>query len=120
MNTHSTTDGQQFNNYYGNTAFRDCAVVTTTYDPPKPLREFIQVDGWANYPPGDSVMVPDGDGDVLMGGRTREPQRSGTTVRIHIAADAQLDDALRIIRKQIEWLELKGLSIGVSHDDPWS
>jgi hypothetical protein len=118
MNTHSTTDGQQLNNYDGNTPFRDCAVVTTTYEPPKPLREFVQLDGWANFPPGDSVMVPDDDGDVLMGGRNREPQRSGTTVRMHIAADAQLDDVLRIIRKQLEWLEHAGLSIGKC-DDPW-
>lgn len=71
----------------------------------KPVRQFFQVDGWANVEPGDCVMVPDSDGDVLMGGRTKEPQRSETTVRILIAADAKRDDVLRIIRKQLQWCE---------------
>jgi hypothetical protein len=75
------------------------------FDPPKPLRNFIQVDGWANQKPGDYMMVPDADGDVLMMGDVREPQASGTTVRIHIAADAERSDVLRIIRKQLAWLE---------------
>lgn len=72
----------------------------------KPVREFIQVDGWANIESGDYIMVPDYDGDVLACGRTREPQRSDTTVRILIASDAKHDDVLRIIRKQLEWCEL--------------
>jgi hypothetical protein len=72
---------------------------------PKPLRDFIQLDGWANEEPGDPFMVPDSDGDVTMCCRTREPQRSGTTVRIYIAADAERDEVLRIIRKQLAWFE---------------
>jgi hypothetical protein len=72
---------------------------------PKPLRNFIQVDGWANIEPGDYVMVPDDEGDVLTGGACREPQRSGTTVRILIAADADQADIVRIIRKQLDWIE---------------
>jgi hypothetical protein len=80
----------------------------------KPLRDFIQLDGWANVAPGDPIMVPDPDGDVVFcGGRTREPQRSATTVRIYIAASAERDDVLRIIRKQLAWCER-----GVGHDDP--
>ena len=71
----------------------------------KPLRDFIQIDGWADMEPGDYVMVPDDDGDVLMSVRHWEPQRSGTTVRIHIDATAQRDDVLRIIRKQLAWFE---------------
>jgi hypothetical protein len=71
----------------------------------RPLRDFIQVDGWANVEPGDPIMVPDTDGDVLMRGYVREPQRSGTTVRILVAADAERGDVLRVIRKQLEWLE---------------
>ena len=98
----------------------DTISMADTFDhPPKPLRDFVQVDGWANYGPGDSVMVPDDDGDVLMGGWTREPQRSGTTVRIYIAAEAQLDDVLRIIGMQLAWLERGGLSLGVSHEPPF-
>ena len=51
---------------------------------PKPLRDFLQVDGWSDaaHERCDSVMHCDDDGDVLMGGRDRHPQRSGTTVRI--------------------------------------
>jgi hypothetical protein len=77
---------------------------------PKPLRDFIQIDGWANIEPGDPIMVPDDDGDVLMSGRTREPQSSGTTVRIYIADGADRDDVLRIIRKQLDWFE-RGLCL---------
>jgi hypothetical protein len=120
-NTHSTTDGQQFDNYHGNTPFRDCAVVTTTYDPPKPLRDFVQLDGWADgtHKMCDSIMRCDDDGDILMGGTTREPQQSGTTVRVYIEAGARLDDVLRIIRKQLEWLERDGLSIGMAEEPAW-
>ena len=53
----------------------------------------------------DDIMVPDDDGDVVMSGRTREPQRSGTTVRILVAAEAEHDDVVRVLRKQLEWLE---------------
>lgn len=84
---------------------------------PKPLRDFIQVDGWANHPRGDSVMVPDDDGDVLMSGRNRERQRSGTTVRIQIAANAERDDVLRIIRKQLAWIEGQLLNHGSTVND---
>jgi hypothetical protein len=81
----------------------------------RPLRDFIQVDGWANMKPGDSMMVPDSDGDVVMSGRTREPQRSGTTVRILVAADAEHADVLRVIRKQLDWMESDPL-VGISAD----
>jgi hypothetical protein len=77
----------------------------------KPLRDFIQIDGWAVM--GhlvDYMMVPDDDGDVLMICRQWEPQRSGTTVRIHIDATAERDDVLRIIRKQLAWFEECGAS----------
>lgn len=84
----------------------------------KPLRDFLQLDGWANYPAGDSVMVPDGDGDVLMGGFRREPQRSGTTVRIHVAADAEREDVLRVLRKQIEIYERGDFERALLDDEP--
>jgi hypothetical protein len=54
-------------------------------------------------------MHPDDDGDVLIAGPTREPQRSATTVRIWIAFDAERDDVLRILRKQLEWIEHGGI-----------
>jgi hypothetical protein len=65
--------------------------------------------------PGDSVMVPDSDGDVVMSGRAREPQRSGTTVRILIAAGAEHTVVRRVIRKQLEWMERDPL-VGISDD----
>jgi hypothetical protein len=73
----------------------------------KPMRDFYQVDGWANVE-GDYIMVPDDDGDVLMSGRKLEPQNSGTTVRIWIAAEADRADVLRILRKQLAWVESGG------------
>ncbi|MGD9619819.1 MAG: hypothetical protein AB7G47_04640 [Mycolicibacterium sp.] len=74
-------------------------------DDDKPIRDFLQLDGWANREPGDAVMVPDDDGDVLMGGFRQEPQRSGTTVRIWVAEGAERDDVVRIIHKQLAWYE---------------
>ena len=71
----------------------------------KPLRDFYQVDGWANVEPGDPIMNPDGHGDVMFSSRKWEPQRSDTTVRIYIAAEAERDDVLRILRKQLAWIE---------------
>jgi hypothetical protein len=83
---------------------------TTTYteSQKKPLRDFVQIDGWANMEPGDDIMVPDDDGDVLTSSRQWEPQNSGSTVRIYIDATAKRDDVLRIIRKQLAWFEERG------------
>jgi hypothetical protein len=82
----------------------------------KPMRDFVQMDGWANMP-GDGIMTSDDDDDALTCLRTREPQRSGTTVRILIAADAKRDDVVRIIRKQLAWFE-RGLDLDDLRE-PW-
>ena len=74
----------------------------------KPIRNFIQLDGFANQH-GDCYSDDDGDG-IFGGGITREPQTSGTTVRILIAADADQDDVVRIIRKHLNWIERRGLN----------
>lgn len=87
-------------------------------DDDKPIRRFMQLDAWANYPRGDCFMVPDDDGDVLMGGSVREPQRSGTTVRIHIAAEADRQDVIRILRKQLAWYERGDIERDLLDDEP--
>jgi hypothetical protein len=99
------------------------------FDSPKPLRDFIQLDGWADaaHKKCDSIMLCDDDGDILMRGQTREPQRSGTTVRILVAAGADPADVLRILRKQLAWLERDSLAgvdevrraIADHRPDPW-
>jgi hypothetical protein len=77
----------------------------------KPVRDFIQIDGYANEPGGDSIMVPDIDGDVLTAGACRELQSSATTVRICIASGADRADVVRIIRKQLAWIEREDLNV---------
>ena len=70
----------------------------------KPMRDFIQLDGF--IAPGDSTSDVDGDG--IFGGRTREPQHSGATVLVFVADDANHDDVVRILRKQLDWIERDG------------
>jgi len=61
---------------------------------------FGQLDGFAGYEDSDDyIMVPDNDGDVVYGGSTHELMRSGTTVRLLIAKDADPWDVLRLIDK---------------------
>ncbi len=73
----------------------------------KPIRDFIQFDGFAGAQ-GDCYSDEDGDG--MFSGLTREPQLSGTTVRILVAADANHDDVVRILRKYLECIKRNGLS----------
>jgi hypothetical protein len=76
---------------------------------PTPMRDFIQFDGWANHgPPNDHSDVAfrtDDDGDVCLAGKRRDPQRSGTTIRIQIADGADPADVLRVLRKLVDWIE---------------
>jgi hypothetical protein len=76
----------------------------------KPLRDFIQLDAWADPEhmicDPDSLMGCGDDGDIITGSAAiREPQNSGTTVRIYIAAGTDRATAARLIRKQLEWLD---------------
>jgi len=72
----------------------------------RPMREFVQLDAWANGTYGsDFVMRPDVDGDCLIFGETREPQRSGTTVRVLIAKGANRNAVKRILEKQLLGLD---------------
>jgi len=85
---------------------------------PKPLRDFLQIDGWANIEPGDDIMDPDVDGDVILSGKRRDPQSSGTTVRILIADGADRDDVVRILRKQLAWFE-RDSTLGHHDENPF-
>ena len=83
---------------------------------PKQLRNCIQLDGWANFRDGDSFMVPDKDCDVLIISATEEPQRSDATVRTYVAAEAEREDVLRILRKQLAWYERNDFPHGLFDD----
>ena len=69
----------------------------------KPLVGRMQFDAWANVEPGDSIMVPDSDGDVRMAGTVHERHRSGTTVRIWIDLAADPADVVRLLGKLTDW-----------------
>lgn len=69
----------------------------------KPVRRFLQLDGWADFGPGDYVMKPDDDGDVRMAGMVKDRQISGTTVRIWVDPEADPAAVLRVLEKQVEW-----------------
>jgi hypothetical protein len=72
----------------------------------KPMRKFIQLDGWANqHEYTDDLMRSDDEGDTCTAGPVWEPQRSATTVRVLIAADADPADAVRVLRKLLAWAE---------------
>ena len=75
----------------------------------KPVRDFLQVDGWFLGGPngGDDVMQPDEDGDCLMAGGTRDLRNSDSdlAVRVQIVAGADRDVVLRVLKKLRRWLK---------------
>jgi len=69
----------------------------------KDVLHFTQYDGWIDYPPGDCVMTPDEEGDVVMSTSAWE-LRSGVPVRVHILDGTETKDAIRILQKMILWM----------------
>ncbi len=70
----------------------------------KDVFHYTQYDGWANFPPGDCVMHPDDDGDVVMETGAWELRSGMVPVRIQILDGTPPEDAARILRKMIDWI----------------
>jgi hypothetical protein len=69
----------------------------------KDPKQFFQIDGVADMPPGDIVSVDD-DGDAITGGLTHELMGCGH-VRVLIPIEAKKADAIRLLRKALAWIE---------------
>ena len=65
---------------------------------PYPMTPLIQYDSWTDYI-DDGIFSGDDDGDAFAYGGTWEPQPSGTAVRVHINADTDPADAVRLLHK---------------------
>jgi len=73
----------------------------------KPMRTMIQFDVFAGQH-GDCYS--DGDGDGVFSGLTREPQLSGSDVRVLIQVGANPADVVRGLKKVLAWIERDGLT----------
>jgi hypothetical protein len=86
---------------------------------------FYQIDGYVNVPPGDCIMNPDGDGDVLTGDSTWELRRNENEVRVLIHEGTKPEDVLRLLKKIRKWLKrdkslllnIKPTYYGIEEDD---
>jgi hypothetical protein len=73
----------------------------------KPVRRFMQIDGWCNVPT-DDVMHPDDDGDQTCIGTTHELMRSSgqhMRVRLLIHEDGRPEDVRRLLTKVLDDIE---------------
>ena len=79
---------------------------------PKPLRRFLQVDGWQESPPGLSererhvyACHPDEDGEVTMASIVMEHRNTDFPVRLQIHEGSDKAQVLRLLGKLARWLE---------------
>jgi hypothetical protein len=70
----------------------------------KPVTRYDQFDGFLNAKE-DSVMHPDEDGDVLLGGETHELMSFDSGVRVLIPDGVEPEDAARALTKIADWVE---------------
>ena len=82
----------------------------------KPVRRFLQIDGFRKLEGGDDIMRPDADDDTVFSGAVDELRNTGSEdnpVRILIHEDADSDDVRRLLTKMVayanELLERAGL-----------
>ena len=66
---------------------------------------FYQFDGWADEPPGDSFMIPDEEGDVVMATETQELMSSCPNVRVLVLPGTDGEQASRLLKKIAGWIE---------------
>jgi len=73
----------------------------------KPVCRVLQLDGFTGISRHDDVMHPDADGDAIMFGMVDELRRSGPElpVRVHVHADADAADVLRVFDKLRDSIE---------------
>jgi len=92
---------------------------------PKPIRRFLQVDGWQECPPGlcehDRRVYsvhPDEDGEVTMAGIVAEPRNTDFPVRVQIHDGSDKAQVLRLLGKIARWLERDYDELMDPPDDP--
>jgi hypothetical protein len=73
----------------------------------KEPRAFRQFDGFLDCW-GDDVMHADDDGDALMGRATWELMNTEVGIRVLVPIGTTSADALRLLRKIINWIERGG------------
>lgn len=71
----------------------------------KQPRDYLQLDGFGGVHPDDDVLQADGDGDSLTSSWQTELRHGPPEVRVQILADTIREDAARLLRKLLEWLE---------------
>jgi hypothetical protein len=70
----------------------------------KPVRRFLQLDGWLqDYP--DGLLNPDADGHVVTAGLSLDLRKSDWPVRVQIHEHAAREDVLALLGKITRWLE---------------
>jgi hypothetical protein len=77
----------------------------------RPVTHYQQFDAFLGVEPGDPVVVPDEDGDALMGGQTYELMRWTNGPRVLVPDVYEPADIARALRKIADWVEegLEGL-----------
>jgi hypothetical protein len=71
----------------------------------KPIRCFLQVDGWEDNDSGDSVVRPDEDGHVLTSGTRYELRNTAFPMRVQIHEASDKETVLTLLSKARTWLE---------------
>ena len=71
----------------------------------KPVRLFVQFDGFGPECRGDYVIDPDGDGLGLMTGTTYELRNLDNPLRLLINPDADRDTLLGLLKGATEWIK---------------
>jgi hypothetical protein len=65
----------------------------------KPVRKFIQIDGWVQEYDRRNVLNGDGDGHVLMTGETYELRNTADPLRVQIPEGADKETVLALLAK---------------------
>ncbi len=71
----------------------------------KPVRCFLQVDGWEHRQGSDSVMRPDDEGHVLTSGIRYELRNTDFPMRVQIHEASDKETVLTLLSKAHTWLE---------------
>jgi hypothetical protein len=71
----------------------------------KPVRCFLQVDGWEDEPSMDSVVHLDEEGHVLMSGMRYELRNTDLPLRVQIYEGSDKEAVLTLLSKAHTWLE---------------
>ena len=70
---------------------------------------YQQFDAFLNVEPGDDIIVPDRDGDCIMGTISQELWHDDKSVRVHILNGTDRVDAVRALKKIVRCIEQQTL-----------